>query len=531
MRMGRAMAAALLLVATACSRREAPAPPERYLPADASVAIVVPVLRDAQSQAAPLLATVLSFPAASGAGEALRAIRDQLGFDPLDPGGAASAGLDPARGAALALGPGAPPLLVLPVGDAQRLGALVARLARDRLGAGRRVEVEAAGRRVTVFTQREGAPPALALLVVRGSALLSSGPGGALRVSSSAGTPEARSLGSDPAFRRARTALEPGGVAFAFTPAGSPATAGHPLARDGAALAVSGSAARLDVRAALLLGPERLAYWREALAGGAQAARQDLTRLPRDAFLAGRYDGDTATAGRRLLPHLAPVAEALRRAGLDPERDVLDLLAPGGAVALALAPTFQVAAVSRAAELGPQDPFRLVHLSAVVSVKDGARVAALLDRLARARPPTFRVVANRGSGGRRTWSVLHGGVKLDLALDGSRLLVAGGPGVLEALAGREAAQAYSAPTEAARAAMAGGAGAAVLDLGQLVTSFRALPPEAYGTGPDAFVMRSLADRVIDPASRLLATSLQLELGADAALLHLVLEAKPPGISP
>ena len=527
MRIGRAMAAALLLVAAACSRRDAPAvPPERFLPAETPMAVVVPSLREAQSQLAPLVTTVLSFPAASGVGETLRAVRDQLGFDPLDPRGAESAGLDPARGAALALGAGAPPLLVLPVGDPKRLEALVARLARDRLGAGRRDELEVEGRKVLVFTVREGAPVALALHVARGTALLSSGPQGALRVSTAAGRAETGSLGADPAFRRARSALGPGAVALVFAPPGSPATAPYPLARDGAAVSVAGSASRLEVRAALLLPPPRLAYWREALAGGGQAAREAVASLPREAFLAGRYDGDGATVGRRLLYLLPAAAEALRRTGLDPDRDVLDLLAPGGAVAMALAPTFQVAAVSRATALGAQDPFRLVQLSAVLAVKDATRAAALLDRLSRSRPPGFAVAARRG-GTRRAWSVSHGGVQLDLALDGTRLLVGGGQGVLDALLARKPPEGYVAPTDAARAALAGGAGAAVLDFGQLVASFRSLPPEAYGTGPDAFVMRSLAERVIDPASRLLAGSIQLELAADAALFHVLLEARPP----
>src|SRR5512146_1561213 len=157
MRNGRATAAALLLAA-GCARcgKPATAPPERFLPSSASLAVVVPSVRVAQEQLAPLVRTVTSFPAAGSLAEALPAVRDQLGFDPLDPRATEDAGIDAAGGAALALAPGGSPLLVLPVRDASRLEALVTRLARDRLGAVRRDSTAVAGRTVTVFRSAEG---------------------------------------------------------------------------------------------------------------------------------------------------------------------------------------------------------------------------------------------------------------------------------------------------------------------------------------------------------------------------------------
>jgi hypothetical protein len=64
-----------------------------------------------------------------------------------------------------------------------------------------------------------------------------------------------------------------------------------------------------------------------------------------------------------------------------------------------------------------------------------------------------------------------------------------------------------------------------------VASFRALPPAAYGTGPDAFVMRSLAERVVEPASRLVAASLRVSLAEGAARLDLTVDARPPEARP
>jgi hypothetical protein len=529
MRNGLALAAALVVSSAGCSRCgiSGGPPPERFLPADAPVAVIVPRLRTAQEQAAPLLRTVLSFPAAADLGEKLAAVRSQLGFDPLDARALQEAGVDPGRGAGLALSAREPPLLVLPVADAGKLEALVARIARDRLGAGRRGHVSVGGASVVAFSTQDGAPPAMAWLVVHGSALLAPGPNGPARVAAAAAMPEAQALGASAAYLSARAALGEEPAALAFAPPGSPTLAQLPLLRDGAVLGASGSGARLALRAALLLPKGRADWWRAAL-GGDSVAVDALARLPADAFLTGRSAADPAVLARRALPWLAPAsATALARLGLDPQRDVFDLLAPGIALSLSLAPTFEVAAVSRgAAELGVSDPFRLVHLAAVLEVKDPARVEATLDRLARSGPELGVAVARQRAGA-PGWRVAHGGAEVRVALDGNRLLVAGGPGRLEALLAREGGPAYAPPSDTARAALRGGVAGAVLDLGQLVTSFRALPQQAYGTGPDAFVMRSLAERVVDPASRLSAASLRIDLAGEAARAELVVEARSP----
>src|SRR6266568_630738 len=154
MRKRRALRATLLaaLALLGCARcGPPPSPPERFLAGSTALAVIVPRLGAAQEQAAALLATAGTFPAAADLAEALPALRAQLGFDPLQPPGAAEAGLDPEGGLAIALAPGQPPLLVLPARDAGRLEATVARLAADRLGARRREVVRAGGREVITF--------------------------------------------------------------------------------------------------------------------------------------------------------------------------------------------------------------------------------------------------------------------------------------------------------------------------------------------------------------------------------------------
>src|SRR5690349_4168369 len=123
MRTGTAVATALAcLAATGCSRCGGAAPPpERFLPPDVPLAVVVPDVRAFAEQLAPVVRTASAFPAAADLAASIASLRGQLGFDPLDPEALAKAGLDPRRGAALAFAPGAPPLVVLPVGDARAL--------------------------------------------------------------------------------------------------------------------------------------------------------------------------------------------------------------------------------------------------------------------------------------------------------------------------------------------------------------------------------------------------------------------------
>jgi len=122
-----------------------------------------------------------------------------------------------------------------------------------------------------------------------------------------------------------------------------------------------------------------------------------------------------------------------------------------------------------------------------------------------------------------------GGDALTVALRGDRLVGAGGPGRFGALEARlaDGGKGYQAPTDASRELLGDGPAALVVDPGNLVKSARALPPGAYGTGPDGFVMRSLADRLVEPASHLRAVALRLEVREGAAVIDLAVEGEPP----
>ncbi|HQR30090.1 MAG TPA: hypothetical protein PLL32_06745, partial [Anaeromyxobacteraceae bacterium] len=81
------------------------------------------------------------------------------------------------------------------------------------------------------------------------------------------------------------------------------------------------------------------------------------------------------------------------------------------------------------------------------------------------------------------------------------------------------------PTDGEKAALGTGRGGARPDVDHLVRSIEALPEEAYGTGPNAVVMRSLVNRYLEPASALSAVSARLDLVPGAALVDLDVDGR------
>lgn len=535
--MRRALALALLagLAAPGCRREAAGAPPERWLPADGSAALVIPELGPAARQVGSVYRTVVSVPAAAALAEAYGSLKAQLGFDPLEPRGLEEAGLDPAGGAAVSWSRGRPPVAVLPVADLDRFDGTARRLARDRMGAAQRVATVGGGHAVVVFRREAAGPAALAYARVGRQALVATGPEAPGAVAAAASLEEARSLWRSAAWAEALSALGPGHPALAWAPARSPALAGFPAARDGAALGVQASSGSLSVRVWLPLAPDRASGWAALAGAGPEAARaagiEEARLVAPDAALAVRWGGDLSALWRRAHPFLpSRLAGALASARLDLGRELLPALGPGAALSLSIAPTFTLAEFSSpSADLRRADPFRLVKLEAVARVRDPTRVRAFSARVAQVAPRYGARVAARGG----AWTLSYGRGQLGWSLQDGRLLVAGGPGRLEALERRVAdgSGGYQAPSAAARAALAGGVGGAVLDVEHLVASVEALPDEAYGTGPNAFVMRSLADRLLEPASRVLAATLRFDLLPGGAVFDLEVEGREPPRAP
>jgi hypothetical protein len=530
MRRAPAPALAALALAAGCGRTREGPPPERWLPADASVSLVVPSLGPAARQVGGLYRSVAAIPAAGQAVEAFAAVKAQLGFDPLDVKSLEGAGLGSGGGAGASFAAGRPPLLVLTVSDPGRFDATALRLARDRMGASRRVTSTGAGRQVVSFRRDATGPAALAYTLVGSYALVAAGAGGPAALEAAAGLPDDRSLAKSAAWTAARGAVGSGFPLVAFAPPRSPAAAGLPAARDGAALALRAGPAGAALRLALPLASDRAPGW-SALAGDPPGAARkagvaEARLLSPEAALVARWGGDPSALARKLLPWLpARIKASLDAAGVDIEKDLLPALAPGAALSLAVAPSFALAELSSPA-LDPRraDPSRLLHVELVLQVRDPAQIRAFSERLARAAPRWGAKLAARGPpGAARAWTLSFGQGRLFWSISAGRLAVAGGAEQLEALEERMAGSGGRDPP--APPEPPGGVGGAVLEVEHLAASIRALPEKAYGTGPDAFVMRALAERLLDSASRLRAVSLRFDLAPGVALFDLEVEGR------
>lgn len=533
--------AALLAAAagTSCRRAGSGPPPERYLPATAPAAVVVPELRRAARELATLDATLSAFP---GAGQQLaglrRALTAQLGLDALDAAELARAGLEPARGAALGYEPPAEPeapptaMLILPVRDARALEALVARLARERLGAPERSASEQGGLQLVTFRARADALPALTLglLSSERTALLAPGPTGPAAVRRAVARAAAESLAAFPAWRDLRGAL---GDRYALLAASIP-SAQRDLERDDvrwprnlfpAGLAVGFSAEAGSLRLALAARPS--ASTLQALRAGV-ASRTTVRALSPESALVLRWDGDLGELGRHVVARTSPRdREWLAAHGFDLQRDLFDQLAPGAAASVSISPRLDLTDVSDVALRA--DPLRAIRFELAGDVKDEASARGALARL----PALFAALAGgaspaapAGSSGRITTP--SGEIAWRLA--GKRLAIAGGPpGALDALVARRdgSAQGFAAPTEPARTALEGGVGGAVLAPRNLVASVRALPEDAFGTGPTGFVVRSMVERFLEPAERISAVSARVEITSSALRVDVQVEVPPP----
>lgn len=527
---GLVVALAALAACSRCGSAGGP-PPERFVAADVMAAVVVPRIQGAARDLAAFYATAEDFPGTSQLPSLRASLSAQLGFDPLDLGALRDAGIDPRGGLAIAfpaparVGAAAvrpPPLLVLPISNRAAAETLVRKIATDRLGAGVRTVEVIGATQVVVFRQRAGAPPAVAAGEAVGTLVLSSGPAGPAAVARALSLQPKDSLAENPAWKAARRAAGREPAVVAFIPPGSPVLSGLWAVRDGAALALDAAPRKLRARAIALLGDREPSF--RALAadgdGGALVARLDP-----GADVVARFDCDPAALAAKLLP-MIPAAERakLAKAGIDLDRDLIGALAPGGAAALSLARRIDLPSLD--ARTLRRDPFRLIEFDLLLPLRDPIRAVALSERLVRLAGPRPRG---------EVFSVPMASGELAWAIDGERLVAAGGArGRLAALRARHdgSAGGYRPPTEDARRALAsGGLGAAVLDTRNFVASVRALPQESFGAGPTGFVMRSLAERIVDPAERIDAISLRVALAEGALVLSIEIEPRPSEESP
>ena len=455
------------------------------MPPRPSGAVVTAPLGAVAEHVAALSDRVASLPGGELPAELRKGMAAQLGFDPLSRDGLVSAGLDPQRGAAVALvADAAQPrpewVVALPLANPELFIQTIQRLLVERLGF---APVAGPPTHARLF-ERGG--QRLAVDVVRGYGLIARG---ADPVALVAGRKVEESLARSAGLAAARKSLGAQDLVV-WAPAGSALPkryTGRTLPGD-VALSLQGAQNGLALRLLAQLPKESAAQANAALPGGGAA----LFELLPDAPLRARL----GVAPAQLLAllrgdaRLAPVLDKLEAAGA-----VFAALLPGAVVSLGVARHASIAqAVDSGLDWRRRSPFDTVQLVALAQAQDGPRLLAALEALAKQLPGV--------------------GATVDRKADDFQISYAGGKGArfgVRQIDGKPVAyllggdlapddlRATPRPANPEAAALYADAGAAArIDFGKLAAQVHALPDATYGTGPQSYVTRSVVAQVIDP---------------------------------
>ncbi|HUJ27291.1 MAG TPA: hypothetical protein VLW85_14805 [Myxococcales bacterium] len=413
-----------------------------------------------------------------------KSVAQQLGFDPLTREGLLQAGLDPDRGAALALF--LPDWKVaLPLTRPEVFSQTAQRIFVDRFGAGPHATVKWA--------------------VVKGYGLLARG--------EQPLTVPDKPLSQAAGMQAAKAQL--GAQDFVvWAPAGSALPrryAKRPLPGDAAVAlqtAASGLALRLwvnalDARAELPGGGSALV----ALLPPDAPVKMRLGLSPEELLKQARQDAGLAA----LLDKLG---------GADAQ--ALASVAPGVAISLGVLPTANIgAAIDNGFDVRKRSPFETVQLVALAQVTDRPRLVKALADIA-GKLPQFGARAVRSGDDFRVTYPAGAGPRFGVRDD----IQAGGKPVAYLLGGSLKPEDLK-PGPRGSDALWQDEGASVhADLSRLAAQVAALPETAYGSGPQSYVARSLVSQVIEPLK-----VLKLKLAAQAYADHfggtLSVEIAPP----
>jgi hypothetical protein len=511
--MRRAPALALIL-ATSCARCGAPksaASAEELLPQHPSGAVVTAPLGALAEHVASLAGTLAGLPGGEQLAELRKGVAAQLGFDPLTRDGLVFAGVDPERGAAVALIEAHPRpewVLALPLANPDLFLRTIQKILVERAGF---TPAAPQPGQVRVF-ERGSSGQKLALAVVRGYGLLARGADPAALV------PERKveeSLAGAPGLVAAKRTLGAQDLVV-WAPAGSELPkryTSRSLPGD-VALSLQGAPRGLALRLIAQLPPAEAATAQAALPGGGAALAE---LLPADAPLRARL----GVAPARLLEFVRgdlQISAMLDKLHGVPE--VFAALQPGAALSLSVARNASIAqALDYGLDFHRKSPFDTVQLVALAEAADKPRLIKALDALARQLPALGMKVARTGDDFQTSYA---GGQSARFGvreIDGKPVgYLLGGDFKPDDL--RRSPRSADAP------ALYLDAGAAArADFGKLAAAIHALPESTFGAGPQSYVTRSVVGQVIDPLRPLrLTIALQAQPDSMGATLDVEIAA-------
>ncbi len=474
----------------------------RLLPQKAQSVILVPDVhrlgeRVTQLQGMKLFTFAAQLQGLSSGAAYATAVFSQLGLDPRSPQSLEKAGIDGARGAGVAVldAAGSRAYSVVAVKDAEAFKGYLTTLAKNRLGASTVGTATVGGATLTTFSNAAGRP-ALGYLVKDGFALVAPAESFEALAAAVALTKET-SLAGDAALAGSLKVLPAAREVVVYLPPGS-SQLPNPAFRS-AALAVEVSSKALVVTAHVPLSPPEAAALVEPRKGPSLEGS-----LPKDAFAVLKYSGDPLLLAvvwpRVVTPR---VLQAFAEAGVDVKAEVLDNLQPGWLAALALSPNVNLGGGVPELDVRRTNPFRYLNLVAVAQVKDGAKGAATLAKVAPLASSFGATLTPTVKGGKTVYETTYSqGEGAHVALEGQRLLVASPMKRMEeALAagagGEPLAKDLLAPLE-------GQAVGVVVDLQKLASAVRELPASAWGLG--GFAIKASALRWLEGMSDLRALS-------------------------
>lgn len=502
----------LVQLVAGCSRcgKTAPSPAartsiHRFLPRIAEAVVVVPDsarlgAKLKQLEGLKLASFVAQLQGLTNAQEYVTGLMQQLGVDLRSREELVKAGIDPERGAAVAVVSANRGYWVIAIADAGRFRDAVRRLANSRLGASAETTRDELGNAITYFSRSGEAGSLLAFLVVDGFALMAAGesvqelPGYA-----ALSLPE--SLADAQPLSAALARLPATADIYVHVPTTSK-LAGY-CGYASCTLCAELTANALQLRADLPRQSPQLALLAE------KTGPELLSFLPADAFLVARFSADPLLLSQSW-PRLVgqAVAAEIQKSGFDVQGDLLHNVEPGAVASLSLAPT-AIFSETPSLDFRRSNPFRFIHLVALAAVRDSGRTDQMLAKLPALAPRLGAKIEPAKRQGRTAYLTSYAqGPGTDFAqVDGKLAIAAPVERLDEAIArlSRPADDGAGPIGEAGlRQALKARPLTAVLDFAALTQSIRRLPSSAWGIG--GFAIKATTLRWLDAVDDLRAVT-------------------------